>query len=147
MLNRSESCSIVHIIWIVFFLSVRTGPWKCGKSWIWKFCFHAWNFCIDPGIWTYQSIFLMISVQEFSRYTSSEMLSLATTYCTLLTYSFVLFQCLVHCSAAFIENICIFLHITVCEFIQTVLEFEMAKCLWTLCYSDWPTSVNILDEK
>ena len=30
------------------------------------------EFLESPGIWTYRSIFLIISIQEFSRYTSSE---------------------------------------------------------------------------
>ena len=36
---------------------------------------NSWNFCRGPwksGIWRHRSIFLIISVQEFSRYSSSE---------------------------------------------------------------------------
>ena len=58
---------------------VRTGPWKPGKSCNFKIWIPGQKrpgiFVGDlerPGIWTYRSIFLTISVQEFSRYTSSE---------------------------------------------------------------------------
>ena len=50
-------------------IRVRTGPWKPGKSWNLKIWIPGLE---SPGIWTYRSIFLIISVQEFSRYTSSE---------------------------------------------------------------------------
>ena len=63
----------------------------------------------SPGIWTYRSIFLIKRVQEISRYTSSEMSNLiTTTNCMLLTYSVCVSSMSVHCSAALIENMCIF---------------------------------------
>jgi len=40
-----------------------------------KFGFQVWNFVEvleSPGIWTHRSIFLIISIQEFSHYTSSK---------------------------------------------------------------------------
>ena len=61
----------------------------------------------SPGFWTYWSIFLITSIQEFDHYTSSEMTSLTTTHCTLLTYSVCVISMSVHCSTAFIENMCI----------------------------------------
>ena len=114
---------------------------------IWKFGFHALKvqgifveLLESPGIWTYRSIFLIISIQEFSRYTSSEMLSLTTTDYTLLTYSVYVISMSVHCGAAFIENMCTFsnvkssqIHWNGCGIWRwKVLEFEMSKCVWTL---------------
>ena len=58
---------------------VRTGPWKPGKSWnlkIWFLGLESPGIFVEvlesPGIWTYRSIFLIISIHEFSRYTSSK---------------------------------------------------------------------------
>ena len=58
---------------------VGTGPWKPGKSWNLKILIPGLQspgifveVLESPGIWTYRSIFLIISVQEFSHYTSSE---------------------------------------------------------------------------
>jgi len=60
-------------------LSVCTGPWKPGKSWnlkIWIPGLESPGIFVEvlesPGLWTYRCIFLIISVQEFSHYTSSK---------------------------------------------------------------------------
>jgi len=64
------------------------------------------------GIWTYRSIFLIISIQEFSRYTSSEIW---------------LYLCALKVSE-FIEKVLKFDIGRAWE----VLESEMSKCVWTL---------------
>jgi len=58
---------------------VHTGPWKPRKSLnlkIWIRGLESPGIFVEvlesPGIWTYRSMFLIISIQEFSRYTSSE---------------------------------------------------------------------------
>ena len=66
----------------------------------------------SPGIWTYRSIFLIISVKEFSCYTSSEM----WVYHGMLKVS------------EFIEKVLEF----DIERSWKVLESEMSKCVWTL---------------
>ena len=62
-------------------IKVRTGPRKPGKSWNLKISIpglESPGICIEvldlesPGIQTYRSIFLIISGEEFSHYTSSE---------------------------------------------------------------------------
>jgi len=63
----------------VYNLRVLTGPGKPGKSWnfkIWIPGLESPGIFVEvlesPGIWTHRSIFLIISIQEFSHYTSSE---------------------------------------------------------------------------
>jgi len=85
------------------------GPWKPGKSWNLKILIPGFE---RPGIWTYRSIFLIISIAEFSCCTSFEMTSLTTTTdWTLLTYSVCVISMSVNCNTAFIENMCILLHV------------------------------------
>ena len=67
----------------------------------------------SPGIWTYRSIFLIISVQEFNHYTSSE---IWVYLCTL--------------------KVCEFIEMVLefdIERSWKVLESKMSKCVWTLC--------------
>ena len=63
----------------------------------------------SPGFWTYRSIFLIISVQEFSRYTSSEI--------WVYLYALKLRE--------FIENV---LEFDIGRFWK-VLESEISKCV------------------
>ena len=63
----------------------------------------------SPGIWTYRSIFLIISVQEFSRYTSSK---IWVYLCTLKVHEFI-------------EKV---LEFYIGRFWK-VLESEMSKCV------------------
>ena len=77
-----------------------------------------------PGIFVGVLEFLIISVQEFSCYTSSKMSSLTTTHCALQTYSVCVITWSVHYNAAFIENMGVsFPALRVLEFIEKVLEF------------------------
>jgi len=69
-----------HNSWDLVLDRVRTGPWKSGKSWNLKIWIPGqespWIFVEvleSPGISTYRSIFLIISIQEFSHYTFSEL--------------------------------------------------------------------------
>jgi len=75
-------------IWLanlICLLRVRTGPWKPGKSWnfkIWIQGLESPGIFVEvlesPGICTYRSIFLIISIQEFSHYTSEIWLYVCT---------------------------------------------------------------------
>ena len=74
-------------------LRVCTGPSKPGKSWnlkIWIPGLESSGNFVEvlerSGIWTYRSIFLIISVQEFSRYISSE---ICVYFCTLKVREFI----------------------------------------------------------
>jgi len=55
---------------------VHTGPGKFWNLKIWIPGLESPGSFVEvldsPGIWTYRFIFLIISIQEFSRYTSSE---------------------------------------------------------------------------
>jgi len=62
-----------HLLWN----RVCTGPWKPGKSWnlkIWISDLESYGIFVEVleslGIWTYRSIFLIISILEFSCCTS-----------------------------------------------------------------------------
>ena len=71
----------------------------------------------SPGIWR----FIIIN-----HYTSSQMPSLTTTHCTLLTHSVCVISLSIQCGAAFIENKGVyFLPLRVHEFIEKVLEFDL----------------------
>jgi len=104
-------------------IRVRTDPWKPGMSWnlkIWIPGLESPGIVLEvlesPGIWTYRSIFLIISIQEFSRYTSSK----------IWVYLYAL---KVH---EFIEKILEFDFGTSWK----VLKSEMSKCVWTLNIHD-----------
>ena len=101
---------------------VRTGPWKPGKCLNLKFWIPGLEspaifveVLESPGIWTYRSIFLIISLQEFSHYTSSE----------IWVYPCTLKVC------EFIEKVLEF----DIERSWKVLESEMSKCVWTVLFA------------
>jgi len=83
------------------------------SSGIWKVCENTGIFVEvleSPGIWTYRSIFLIISIQEFSYYTSSQ------TWVHFLHVK----SSWIHWKGPWIWH-------------WKVLESQMSKCVWTLC--------------
>jgi len=88
------------------------------------------------GIWTFIINLIWICLSNYKCtgiQSTSEMSILATTHCTLLTSSVCVSSMCIHYDATFIGNMGVyFLQLSVHEFVEKVLEFDIGRCLKAL---------------